>query len=165
MEMKYDFIKVVAEFLKSITLCYGAYLILYSTFLFISVIVGALVLYYRNKRTRYQNIVNHEYQIPVTIVVPAYNEEVTVVETVKSLLSLEYRSYEIIVVDDGSKDNTSGVLREAFDRLHLSARARSRILKVARTIADLELSENITEEHLYEAISYRTYGAELSELD
>ncbi len=52
------------------------------------------------------------------------------------------------------------VLREAFDRLHLSARARSRILKVARTIADLELSENIAPEHLYEAISYRTYGAE-----
>ncbi len=55
------------------------------------------------------------------------------------------------------------VLREAFDSLHLSARARSRILKVARTIADLELSENITPEHLYEAISYRTYGADLDE--
>ncbi len=57
------------------------------------------------------------------------------------------------------------VLREAFNRLRLSARARSRILKVARTIADLELSEEITPEHLYEAISYRTYGAELGELD
>ncbi len=57
------------------------------------------------------------------------------------------------------------VLREAFDRLHLSARARSRILKVARTIADLELSENITAEHLYEAISYRTYGAEANIID
>lgn len=57
------------------------------------------------------------------------------------------------------------VLREAFDRLRLSARARSRILKVARTIADLELSENITPEHLYEAISYRTYGAESGEID
>ena len=56
-------------------------------------------------------------------------------------------------------------LREAFETLHLSARARSRILKVARTIADLELSENITTEHLYEAISYRTYGATLSEID
>ena len=57
------------------------------------------------------------------------------------------------------------VLREAFDSLHLSARARSRILKVARTIADLAFSENITPEHLYEAISYRTYGAEMSNID
>ena len=57
------------------------------------------------------------------------------------------------------------VLRDAFDRLRLSARARSRILKVARTIADLELSENITPEHLYEAISYRTYGAETGDID
>ena len=52
------------------------------------------------------------------------------------------------------------VLRAAFDRFHLSARARSRILKVARTIADLDFCENITPEHLYEAISYRAYSAE-----
>ena len=62
-------------------------------------------------------------------------------------------------------DEGESVLREAFETLHLSARARSRILKVARTIADLDMSENILPEHLYEAISYRTYGAALNELD
>jgi magnesium chelatase family protein len=56
-----------------------------------------------------------------------------------------------------------GVMREAFESMRLSARARARILKVARTIADLELSEKITPEHLYEAISYRTYGATANE--
>jgi magnesium chelatase family protein len=55
------------------------------------------------------------------------------------------------------------VMREAFERLRLSARARSRILKVARTIADLDFSEEIKEEHLYEAISYRTYGVEVDD--
>ena len=48
------------------------------------------------------------------------------------------------------------LLRTAMKRLNLSARAYSRILKVARTIADLEGSENVLQHHLSEAISYRT---------
>ena len=52
--------------------------------------------------------------MPVSIVVPAYNEEITVVETVKSLLELDYRAYEIIVVDDGSSDETAKKLIDAF---------------------------------------------------
>ncbi len=47
------------------------------------------------------------------------------------------------------------VLKNAYDSLHLSPRARSRIIKVARTIADMNLYEDIRVEHILEAISYR----------
>jgi len=43
---------------------------------------------------------------PVSIIVPAYNEEVTAVKTIQSLLNTSYKDFEIIFVDDGSKDKT-----------------------------------------------------------
>ena len=48
------------------------------------------------------------------------------------------------------------IIKTAFTELNLSARARSRIIKVARTIADLELSENIMPHHVLEAVNYRS---------
>ena len=54
-------------------------------------------------------------------------------------------------------DNASQQLLEiAIDKLGLSARAHNRILKIARTLADLELSPQIAADHIAEAIQYRT---------
>ena len=49
------------------------------------------------------------------------------------------------------------LMRAAFDTMNLSARSHDRILRVARTIADLEGAERIEAAHLAEAIQYRTY--------
>lgn len=52
---------------------------------------------------------------PVSVIVPAYNEAVGIVSSIKSILQLEYPRYEIIVVNDGSSDETMARLIEAFD--------------------------------------------------
>lgn len=51
---------------------------------------------------------------PVSIIVPAFNEEATIVDSVNALRFLEYGTYEVIVVDDGSTDGTFAALEERF---------------------------------------------------
>ncbi len=52
---------------------------------------------------------------PITILVPAYNEEKTIEASVTAILTLHYRTFEVVVVNDGSKDGTLETLRHAFD--------------------------------------------------
>lgn len=106
-----DAIKV---FLNGVGVFFIVYLIGYSTFLFLAVVVGSSTLYQTRKQAKLKNILEHNYYVPVTIIVPAYNEELTVVDTIRSLLTLDYKVYEIVVVDDGSKDATSQMLIDAF---------------------------------------------------
>ena len=101
-------------FLRGVGVFFLIYLMLYASYLFFSVTVGAWRLYQRDKRQRIRNELKHDYYVPVSVLVPACNEEVTIADSVKSLLNLKYRLFEIIVVDDGSRDNTVSVLIEAY---------------------------------------------------
>lgn len=64
---------------------------------------------------------------PITLISPAFNEEMTIVESVRSLLNLQYPAFEVIVVNDGSKDGTLKSLIEAFE-LAPAIRARDTVL-------------------------------------
>lgn len=64
---------------------------------------------------------------PISILVPAYNEGPTIVESVTSLMQLQYPTTEIIVVNDGSRDDTLERLRQAFGLRESSRTLRARI--------------------------------------
>jgi cellulose synthase/poly-beta-1,6-N-acetylglucosamine synthase-like glycosyltransferase len=63
----------------------------------------------------FQRLMQSDALPPITILVPAYNESATVEASVTAILTLEYRNYEVVVVNDGSKDDTLERLRQAFD--------------------------------------------------
>lgn len=107
--------EIVKEILNMINLFFIIYLIGYSTFLFLSVVIGSIELYKQNKTGKLKEKIKNDYEIPISIIIPAHNEEVTVVDTIYSLLALNYGNYEIIVVDDGSTDRTAQRVIEEFN--------------------------------------------------
>ncbi len=65
--------------------------------------------------------------IPISLVVPAYNESVSIVTSVKAMLQLEYPQYELIVVNDGSTDDTLEKLIDEFGMQEFPEAYRARV--------------------------------------
>lgn len=77
-------------------------------------ILGVLALLDHRKERKQPPLVTGSFTPQLSIIVPAYNEELNCVATIKSLLQQDYPYFEIIFVDDGSKDNTFERINEAF---------------------------------------------------
>ena len=98
----------------------GYFLAAYLLIIVFCYLVMLLVALYRIKRnTRYERpmdlLSNNEfYSLGVSVLVPAYNEESGIIQNVSSLLNLNYKEFEIIVINDGSQDATADVLIEQF---------------------------------------------------
>lgn len=107
-------IEIVKTVYSVIEAFFIVYLIVYTCFLVVSVTVGAITLYEQKRRNALFNYIQHDYYVPISVIVPAHNEQLTLIDTIHSLLSLKYKLYEIIIVDDGSTDETAKRVYEHF---------------------------------------------------
>src|SRR5258705_339452 len=86
------------------------------------VLFGLLILSFFDMRRRlaqnfyadYEAVAKSHFTFPISVLVPAYNEEQNVVEAVRSVLALDYPQHEVIVINDGSTDETLTRLRQEF---------------------------------------------------
>jgi cellulose synthase/poly-beta-1,6-N-acetylglucosamine synthase-like glycosyltransferase len=62
----------------------------------------------------YEAVAKSHFTFPITVLVPAYNESAGVIDSVRSVLSLDYPQHEVIVINDGSTDDTMERLRVEF---------------------------------------------------
>ncbi|MDQ4108135.1 MAG: glycosyltransferase, partial [Actinomycetota bacterium] len=97
-----------------VTIVYFAVLsLLYGVFAFIG--LRAVILDSRQTSdTELRDLMERDVFKPVSIIVPAYNEEGSIVAAVRSFVTLHYPKFEVIVVSDGSTDGTMEQLIEAF---------------------------------------------------
>jgi peptidoglycan-N-acetylglucosamine deacetylase len=76
------------------------------------IIIGIFAIIDRLRKRK--NYATPEYQPKVAVLIPAYNEEKVIVRTIRSVMMSNYKNIRIIVIDDGSKDNTFDVARDAY---------------------------------------------------
>ena len=105
---------IFVEYLNIIFLVFST--VLFTMFSIMGYLSARSSIHYRNKNSfgDLSKVMASPLAPSITIIAPAYNEGMTIVENVRCLLSLKYVNYEVMVVNDGSKDDTLEKLINAF---------------------------------------------------
>ncbi len=107
------FIELIDGFLSLFILIY-ALAVMFSYTLLASISYDTLKKYLKNNRkVNYNKVLDSNLSPTISIIAPAYNEENTIIDNIKSILSVHYQNFEVIIVNDGSKDGTlSKIIKE-----------------------------------------------------
>ena len=103
-------------------------LIIYFTLYFVIDIllyVYSIFSFFRKRKKQNENFDFNQY--PISIIVPAFNEEVSIVTCTNMLAKLDYPNFEIIVVNDGSNDNTMDILKSNYDTVLVTEKPKQNI--------------------------------------
>lgn len=92
------------------------------SYIFLAIISGIETKQYMKKNSfvNYNEILSSTVSPSISIIAPAYNESLNIIENVRSLLSSHYVNYDVIIVNDGSKDNSLELLIEAYDLVKIN---------------------------------------------
>ncbi|PRY11264.1 hypothetical protein CLV24_11159 [Pontibacter ummariensis] len=114
-ELITEYVRDTAVFFNSLILYYA--IGISSSYLILALISALAMRSYKKKNSfiDYRSILSSPLAPSVSLIAPAYNESLTIVDNVRSLLTLHYNNCEVIIVNDGSKDNSMQLLIEAYE--------------------------------------------------
>ncbi len=109
------YIETVGEFYEGTVFIYGTtLLIIYAILAMLS--LGAVRRFNKlDKHIDYNLLLKSNHTPGISVIAPAFNEALTIIENVHSLLNLNYPNYEVIIVNDGSTDNSLDLMVKEFD--------------------------------------------------
>ncbi len=111
--------QILLEYVNIVFLVFTV--VLFSLFAFMGYLSARNSMHYKHKNSfiDLSKIMASPLAPSITIIAPAYNEGMTIVENIRSLLSLQYVNYEVMVVNDGSKDDTLQKMIDAYDMVKI----------------------------------------------
>lgn len=112
-------------------------------------VISVIALRRHAVKSRYQpvdELISSKYLPGITIIAPAYNEGKTIVENVRSILSISYSDFEIVIVNDGSKDDSLEKLIDAFNLMPVKYVLTANI--ATKPIKNVYKSKNLAYSHL-----------------
>lgn len=109
------YLELIGDFFDSFIFYYAISLCF--SYFALAIVSAFEMRYYMKKNSfiDYRTILSSHLQPSISLIAPAYNEGANIVENVRSLLSIHYGNYEVIIVNDGSKDDSIAVLVQHYE--------------------------------------------------
>lgn len=101
-------------FLEYLGVFFAIYMLGYASYIMFGGFLAIWNLHRNRLREEMHNELDHDFYFPVSILVPAFNEETTIQTTINNLLDLDYKTFEIVVIDDGSEDDTANLVIDTY---------------------------------------------------